>query len=61
LVAERTNALQKQPALRSDFVAEMRRFLPAATVRGTIENPAYWDFLNRTLQEQAALAIKALK
>lgn len=61
LVTERMNALQEQPALRSDFVAEMRRFLPAATVRGTIENPAYWDFLNGTLQEQAALAIKTLK
>jgi len=61
LIAERLNALKQQPAMRSDFVAEMRRFLPAATVRGTIENPAYWDFLNGTLQEQTALAIRALK
>jgi predicted nucleotidyltransferase component of viral defense system len=61
LVTERINALREHPALRSDFVAEMRRFLPAATVRGTIENPAYWDFLNGTLQEQATLAINALK
>lgn len=61
LVTERINALQEQPALRSDFVAEMRRFLPAVTVRGTIENPAYWEFLNGTLQEQASLAIKSLK
>jgi hypothetical protein len=36
-------------------------FLPAATVRGTLENPAYWDFLNQTLREQASLAFKALK
>lgn len=61
LVTERMKALQEQPALRSDFVAEMRRFLPAVTVRETIENPAYWNFLNGTLQEQAALAIKSLK
>lgn len=60
LVTERMKALQEQSALRKDFIAEMRRFLPAATVRGTIENPAYWDFLNGTLQEQVALAIKAL-
>jgi hypothetical protein len=39
----------------------MRRFLPAATVRSTLENPAYWDFLNQTLREQASLAFKALK
>jgi len=61
LVAERLKALKTQPAMRSDFIAEMRRFLPAATVRGTIENAAYWDFLNGTLQEQTALAVKALK
>jgi predicted nucleotidyltransferase component of viral defense system len=61
LVAERLKALKTQPAMRSDFVAEMRRFLPAATVRGTIENAVYWDFLNGTLQEQTAQAVKALK
>jgi predicted nucleotidyltransferase component of viral defense system len=61
LVAERLKALKTQPAMRSDFVAEMRRFLPAATVRGTIENAAYWDFLNGTLQEQTAQAVKALR
>jgi len=61
LVEERLEALSTQPALRSEFVAEMRRFLPAATVGGTLESLGYWDFLNQTLHEQGTLAIKALK
>jgi predicted nucleotidyltransferase component of viral defense system len=61
LVEERLKALKSEPKMRSEFIAEMRRFLPAATVRGTLENPAYWDFLNQTLREQASLAFKAPK
>lgn len=61
LVTERLKALKEQPGMRSEFVAEMRRFLPAATVRGTLENMGYWDFLNQTLLEQGTLAIQALK
>ena len=60
LVEDRLKALKADPKLRNEFIGEMRRFLPAATVRGTLENPAYWDFLNQTLQEQASLAFKAL-
>lgn len=61
LVEGRLKALTTEPKMRSEFIGEMRRFLPAATVRGTLENPAYWDFLNQTLREQASLAFKALK
>lgn len=61
LVEGRLKALTTDPKMRSEFIGEMRRFLPAATVRGTLENPAYWDFLNQTLREQASLAFKALK
>lgn len=43
--------------MRSDFIAEMRRFLPTATAHGTLENVGYWDFLNQTLHEQSTLAI----
>ena len=61
LVEVRLKALTTEPKMRSEFIGEMRRFLPAATVRGTLENPGYWDFLNQTLREQASLAFKALK
>jgi hypothetical protein len=60
-VEGRLKALKADPKLRNEFIGEMRRFLPAATVRSTLENPAYWDFLNQTLREQASLAFKALK
>jgi predicted nucleotidyltransferase component of viral defense system len=61
LVEERLKALKSEPKMRNEFIAEMRWLLPAATVRGTLENPAYWDFLNQTLREQASLAFKAPK
>ncbi len=60
-VEGRLKALTAEPKMRSEFIGEMRRFLPATIVRGTLENPAYWDFLNQTLREQASLALKALK
>ena len=61
LIEGRLKALKEQSTMRSDFIAEMRRFLPAATVRGTLEIVGYWDFLIQTLHEQSMLAIKALK
>ncbi len=61
LVEGRLEGLKTKPKMRSEFIEEMRRFLPAVTVRDTLGKPAYWDFLNQTLQEQAALAIRALK
>jgi hypothetical protein len=60
-VEGRLKALTAEPKMRSEFIGEMRRFLPATIVRGTLENPAYWNFLNQTLREQASLALKALK
>ena len=38
LIEERLKALKEPPAMRSDFIAEMRRFLPTATAHGTLEN-----------------------
>lgn len=61
LVEERLKALTADATPRNEFIAEMRQFSPAETVRGTLENPAYWDFLYQTLLEQASLAFNALK
>lgn len=38
LIEERLKALKEPPAMRIDFIAEMRRFLPTATAHGTLEN-----------------------
>jgi predicted nucleotidyltransferase component of viral defense system len=51
LLTERTAALRTQPMMREDFMKEMRRFLPAATFRDTIEKEAYWSYLTDLLDD----------
>ncbi len=60
LLEERTAALRTQPATREDFVKEMRRFLPASTVRDTIEKEAYWSYLTEVVEETGRKAVLAL-
>ena len=52
----RVAKLKEQPAARSDFMQEMRRFLPAAVVRETLENAAYWPYLVKLLEEDSTKA-----
>lgn len=61
LLTERTVSLQKQPAMRADFMKEMRRFLPAATVRNTIEMEGYWSYLGDLVNDLGKKALAALK
>jgi predicted nucleotidyltransferase component of viral defense system len=56
LLQGRVAKLKGQPAMRSDFMQEMRRFLPAAVVRETLENAAYWPYLISLLEEDSAKA-----
>jgi predicted nucleotidyltransferase component of viral defense system len=57
---ERLGSLRSDPATRDDFLKEMQRFLPAATVRETLGQPAWWSYLSSVLDEQARLALAAL-
>ena len=61
LLKERIAALKTQPGMRADFMKEMRRFLPAATVRDTIEKEAYWSFVTGTAEEVAMKAMSVLQ
>lgn len=61
LLAERTTALQTQPLLRTDFMKEMRRFLPAATVRDTLEKEAYWGYLVEPVDDLGKRAMATLQ
>lgn len=61
LLTERTAALRTQPVMREDFMKEMRRFLPAATIRDTIEKEAYWSYLADLVDDLGKKAKKALK
>jgi predicted nucleotidyltransferase component of viral defense system len=46
----RLAALSADPAVRRDFVKEMQRFLPAATVRETVEQESYWQYLTELVR-----------
>ena len=61
LLTERTAALQTQAAMREDFITEMRRFLPAATVRDMIEKEAYWSYLADLVEDLRKKAMAALR
>lgn len=57
LLRQRTALLKTDPTTRDDFLTEMRRFLPAATVRETLAQPIWWNYLTSTIDEQARLAM----
>jgi hypothetical protein len=56
----RIAALRVRPAMRADFMQEMRRFLPVAAVRDTIERAPYWSYLTDVVAELGRKAIAAL-
>jgi predicted nucleotidyltransferase component of viral defense system len=47
-------------AVRREFIQEMQRFLPAAVVRETVEQPAYWEFLTDLVRAEGAKAMAAV-
>lgn len=61
LLRGRVQGLKSVPKMRADFIKEMRRFLPAVTVRGTVETEAYWGYLIQAIDEQATRAITAVR
>jgi predicted nucleotidyltransferase component of viral defense system len=61
LLRDRMSALKTEPAMRTDFIKEMRRFLPVAAIRETIEKPAYWEYLIQVVDDQVKRALAALK
>lgn len=60
-LSERLQALLAQAVLRQDFIKEMQRFLPAAVVRQTIEQPDYWNYLTRLVGEECERAMAAAR
>ena len=61
LLQERIDAVKTRPDMREDFMKEMRRFLPAATVRETIEKELYWAYLTQVVDNLARKAMSVLK
>ncbi len=60
LLRSRLQDLKTEPEMREDFVKEIRRFLPAAVVRDTVEKETYWTYLIQVIEEQATRAMNAL-
>ncbi len=60
MLETRLTALRTQPEMRKDFMKEMRRFLPAATVRDTIDREPYWDYLTQIVTELGRKAVATL-
>jgi predicted nucleotidyltransferase component of viral defense system len=60
LLRERLGSLKTDPTMREDFLREIQRFLPAATVRETLAQPAWWSYLISVLDDQARMALSAL-
>ena len=61
MLTGRTASLKTESAMREYFMKEMRRFLPAATVRDTIEKEPYWSYLAELVEDLGKKAIAALK
>lgn len=61
LLQARIDAIKTRPDMREDFMKEMRRFLPAATVRDTIEKELYWAYLTQVVDDLARKAMSVLK
>jgi len=61
LLQERTAALKVNPRMRDEFLKEMRRFLPAAIVRDTLEEPSWWSYLTQLVEDQSRIAMRAFQ
>ncbi len=60
-VQDRIEALHARPESREDFLKEMSRFLPAATVRDTVAKEAYWTYLTGVVEDLGRKAVAALR
>lgn len=58
---QRMQQLLTDDGVRVDFLHEMRRFLPPDVVTRTVENPAFWDYLRNTLEEECQRVMRFLR
>lgn len=57
LLSERTDSLRSNPEIRSDFNKEMQRLLPAKTVRNTVDQADYWEYLVSQVEELVKISL----
>jgi len=56
---QRSATLSSDPVAATDFIREMQRFLPAATVTDTVNQKEFWQYLTNLIQEECALVLAA--
>jgi len=56
---QRSTTLSSDPGAATDFIREMQRFLPAATVTETVNQKEFWQYLTNLIQEECALVLAA--
>ena len=61
LLNERKTKLQLDPLSRNDFIQEMRRFLPAHVVVGTVDNGEFWTYLTSVICAECDHVTQSLK
>lgn len=61
LMAKRTKLLRSDPAVRTAFIHEMKRFLPLKTVAQTVEDEAFWGYLVDLVGAETVLVMRALE
>lgn len=61
ILKERIADLKGDPQMRDEFLKEMRRFLPAAIVRDTLEESAWWSYLTQLVENQIQIALRAFQ
>ena len=60
LLKDRSDHLCNNSEIRSAFMEEMRRFLPAEVVSGTIEKEEFWVYLTELICAECELVVGAL-
>lgn len=60
-LSERTGSLHNDPSVRAAFIHEMKRFLPQKTVRNTVENADFWEYIVSVIQTECAQVTQFLK
>ncbi len=61
LLGERVDRLSSIPALREDFMAEMRRFLPPRLVTQTVNQPDFWSYLTELVRAECEAVLRSLE
>jgi len=60
LLGQRRELLRIDPAVHKDFIHEMKRFLPLATVQNTVEQVNFWEYLVTVIQSECDQVMRFL-